>query len=775
MPLHKKPGTGGQGTYASAASEKRNKYERFFAGFGVDLHHGMSNSMGDCPFPDCHQHVEGKAGGKFSVNLASGGWDCKYCGRGGYLREFMGYLAEAHFANTDDADYERLVGMRPGITAEVLAEYMVSWNDMLGCFMLPGWSPMDKDGNTCVETLYLWKETRGGKHVVMAPHAVKTYWYGLSEFTKSASPVYICEGQWDYLALHAAATAAGVRDEIDLLGCPGAGTFPKAGLPLLTGRDVCLLADNDDAGRAAVRSLAGSMLEAGVVPAHYSSLHWPKGLKTGYDIRDLIVSGPDGKKPLTPQRTMAWIADNLRQETLDTGSGRKPEWFDGTLEMVECERFGDLMDVCSEVLVMDEAYETTFAVIAACVLSPVLGGPNLWCYHVGPPSSGKTTQSLILAGAQPYVRSYSSVTGILSGYRGKKDASLVADMNGLCNIFKDFTEILDDSKENRMRFFRELRGLYDGSVYKKFRNEVVVDHSNIRFGLICSTTDRIRTQLDTAAGERFFICEIDTSWDEAGHMVRQGADPDDIMMRSIMNVADTVGLPDLAGEEMLKKQKCHAWGLIQHIIDRLQSEDDSPLPAISASSRETHVARFLADHAQWVAMARTKVEKGDDGKLLYRSRSENASRLGTQFSKLAICLALVYGYEEINDRVLKVIRKVAFDSAMGFQAEIMVLLSEYGPQSKQWLAQEMCLGATTVDGYLKDMEAVGIVDHHKKASQVGQGRKGYLYALSERAAALAARCGIGGHGGWALQNAERLARKGGTGDTGDAGETSEPE
>ena len=274
--------------------EARNKYERFFRHYGVTLK--LSNSgeqfNGDCPFPDCS-----KPDGHFYVSVSSGQWDCKFCGKNGNIYSFMYQLLNQYHRKMTAKDYEWLEKKRPGISASTFKRYSISRFGP-SSVILPSMAMPESKGTSTVHSLPVWREVsedNGVVYKILNPPIITSCLFGL-QYWKPRSPVYICEGQWDVLALHSLTSrikkgTQTVADTINIIGVPGTTNYPQKYLSLLSGVDVYILFDNDAAGLTGQDKLIAAISNEGVVPRSVHSMAWPAHYDTGFDVRDLVHKG----------------------------------------------------------------------------------------------------------------------------------------------------------------------------------------------------------------------------------------------------------------------------------------------------------------------------------------------------------------------------------------------------------------------------------------------------------------------------------------------------
>lgn len=277
--------------------EARNKYQRFFKHYGVslDLTNRGEQFQGDCPFPDCI-----KPESHFYVSVSRGQWDCKHCGLSGNIYSFMALLYQQYSRRMKEADYTWLEKQRPGIDAKTFRKYNISRFGP-SSVLLPSLSTPEgfARSETGLLSLPIYRELSNDDNTVsykiLNPPIVSSALFGL-QFYKPRLPIFICEGQWDTLALHSLLSrikkgTKTVADSINILGVPGSSTFPTKYLSLLSGVDVSIVFDNDAAGSTGQEKLISMISNEGIVPRSIQTMSWPAHYETGFDIRDLVHNG----------------------------------------------------------------------------------------------------------------------------------------------------------------------------------------------------------------------------------------------------------------------------------------------------------------------------------------------------------------------------------------------------------------------------------------------------------------------------------------------------
>ena len=217
-----------------------------------------SQAVGTCPF--CQKRE------KFYVNHETQQWDCKRCGLSGGFNTFLKLRSKDYRKKFRGKPVRELSEDR-GLTKKTFREWRVGWTGEY--FTIP----TDITGKTTDLRRYKfqgkWISTSGSK-------------VGLSGVNKKTNHIWICEGEWDGMAL--SESLRKIRKEESVFAVPGAGSFPKNSLELFQGKDITVIFDNDEAGirgEQRVHNLLSGMARK------MSFMHWPESLPEGFDLRDL--------------------------------------------------------------------------------------------------------------------------------------------------------------------------------------------------------------------------------------------------------------------------------------------------------------------------------------------------------------------------------------------------------------------------------------------------------------------------------------------------------
>lgn len=696
-------------------------YVRGFRFFGCYLKDfvdtkGVKQQQGQCPFPTCRKEEH------FFMKPGTGQWDCKKCNRAGNFIEFIRLLHSEFLSQTMDEDYARLAEQRPGISAAVMKHWELAYNSEFDEWMLPTLNADGKATNLHVWREYIDEVTQERRKMLLATPTCKLTLYGMQQFVKDNRklPLWVLEGHWDVLAFHSILKKMNILDAHRFVGMPGAGTFPKEQLHILTAADVRFLLDNDDAGKNGTERIFTAMGNLDVIPSKLQSISWPTACPEKTDVRDVAAAFTvkDRKAPYHEHKNpLAFFQKVLEVKKLDQLKTEN-EGYDPDIEPMYCSSFEALVESCSRRLHFTEGLESSLAVLLAINLSVSLGGNHLWAYLVGPPSSGKTTLADIMAASHPYCVSKSKFTGLFSGWKGSrsdqgKDFGMVPKFNNRTLIVKDWTTILALPPGQQEGLFSQLRDAYDGESDVSYLNGVGFNFRNIRFSIIACVTDAIRGWNRSALGERFLHCEIDSTWSVNGTMQRVGSGGDDRILHAMSNTISAVCDPvTSSGKIDLKEPKSLCWGLLESLHHRIEN-DRQYVKRIGVNVLgDTDFMLYIADLAKWCSLARCFVDRERGQDLSYRPRPEQGDRLASQLTKLAISLCILFQIERPNDKVIDLMRKIALDTSISFPLEIMLHLAHCPNRrgmTKDELTRLTRISTTSVTRWLNDLIEIGII------------------------------------------------------------------
>lgn len=602
-----------------------------FEWFGLDFRKATeSEHTSTCPFCDKRNH--------FYVNDITGQWNCKSCGEEGNIYTFLKKYSTMIYEQTTKQEYRQLAKSR-GLPVKALRDWRLGWDG--DQWLLPVWS----EKKTCRDVRCWNPKTK----IMKSPKGCKVQLYGWYRASKlpPGSTIYICEGEWDAIALSWLLARAGISNAA-AVGVPGANTFKDDWIEALQKYKIVLCYDNDTAGEQGSMKTYNKLKE-GVVSIEI--LKWPGQAAKGFDIRDFIKGGFEQDIPIKK------IFKRLKG--LLVGAEDMALYRDEEEKLQEEEEeilddpptFGETLEVFEKWADMNPDLVDALKIIYAVVLSEKLKGDPLWLYLVGPAGSGKTMLLLSLEDSKRCVfRSSITAHTLVSGFQRNYDPSLLPKFKNKCCVWKDFTEVLE--RKDKDEIYSTLRGAYDGSVTRSYGNGVERNYKNLHFSMLAGTTPAVHGDRKAMLGERFLKFEIFGEGD---------VDP----TTQIEAAMADVGREDIMAVEL----RAASTAFLSRKIE---------VPELPSWVRKRIVAL-----AQIVSILRAVVEREQYGSrdVLYMPSPEIGTRPAKQLVKLARFLALVAGHEKVEYEEYKLVEKTAFHTTRKMYLRILQAISDEGGEA----------------------------------------------------------------------------------------------
>lgn len=637
---------------AKIKSSEKSKLKVFtYHGLAL-VENSSGQAVGDCPF--CEKE------GKFYVSKVRGQYSCKRCGETGNSYTFLSEMVQLCKDQTSEKTYTDFAKER-GLSANVLKRNGLAFDGATQRWLLPILNP---EGN--LVNLMTYDESLQKGKTRSTPTCARHLY--LANKIAETGPIYICEGEWDALALESLMDKVGITTA-SVVAVPGAETFKKEWIPLFNKRDVILLYDNDASGQDGKIKVIGTLTDTA---KSIRSLVWASSVPDKYDIRDLIYE--HGIKKSTWKRLQEMLQD-------DSGRPSKPK--------IQRTSFRSVLKDFKERLHFNKDMEQSLLVTLATVISNRIPGDPLWIYIVGPPGCGKSMMLQSFQHAQNCMfRSKLTATSLVSGMRQDdgSDPSLLAQLDECTLLIKDFTAVKSMPLVVQENLYGILRDAYDGNVLVEYGNGVKRNYPKVHFSIVAGITDVVHGDNRAALGERFLKVEIipsDKEYDQEAQI-----------RASLGNM-----IANIRAEDGLKDS-------IEAFIYHLNTEFDlDKLPDVPE-----WVINRIVSLCQIIGSLRASVlrERSDD--VSYRPRAEIGTRLANQILKLGRSCALVAGKEAIDEEIYQIMQKVAFSTAHGYQSDIVRELIHY---PKGLTIEELCanlqLTTTTVHRRLDDLQELKIV------------------------------------------------------------------
>lgn len=649
---------------------------------------GTGQARGECPW--C-----GKA--KFYANYKTKLFDCKTCGEHGNFEQFLAiharYCADMLWKSTSaEAEAARKVlALNRGLPRSAFQAWGVGWDG-------DSYTIECRIPNGMTTDLRKW---RPGGNLISTP-GTKVGLFGaewLALAGRRKETVYVCEGEWDAMALSWLLKKLGMKGIV--VGVPGANTFKPEWVPLFKDRDVVALYDADGAGEQGEKKCY-QMIKSATRSLKF--VIWPTEVPDGFDTRDWIKYGACKMK--SPEKSWAKlqllftgtrprVEAKVAQIEDATGTGQE--------EVPSLDPIGreELVRVYRKWLHIRD--DDPIAIVMGTCLANRIPGDPLWMFLVAPPGGMKSELLMSLAKSErTYACSSLTPHTLVSGanFTGGGDPSLIPLLNGKVLIIKDFTTILTSHPMARDEIFGQMRDAYDGRFEKQFGNGVYRKYEST-FGVLAGVTPSIDaySSLHSGLGERFLKYRMDADIGTEDEEAR--------ILRAIGNV----------------NQEVHMRAALQEAAARflVKEVDTNALPTVSDETR-----RRIAALAMLVARMRGVVNRDryNSQMLVAKASHEIGTRLAKQFSKLALGISIYYGDSEVGERAYRLVVKVATDSVPDKIEETVRTLYQIGtvatdtqtgqPKTLDVATKAKGLTLSTVYRTLQDLDMIGMLKGTKQ-------------------------------------------------------------
>lgn len=589
-------------------------------GFLAHSTSGTNQLVGRCPFCGKEHH--------FYLNIENKAWDCKSCQKSGGFQTFLQEMA-IHCKNQFSGKVANKLAEDRGLKLKTLRKFDVGYNPLTKCYMLP---ILDMKSEK-VWDLRIYKSKR-----FMSTAGCNVGLFGWEQLQHDFKVAWICEGEWDRMAMEEIIEATGSHEEITV-GVPGAGTFKSEWGIYFKDKDVNTLYDNDDAGSSGEIKVYNNLK---MIVHDLRICNWPDSYGKGFDVRDFYAhenhngirayKGLRGFLRELPKSadTSKLTASSTEDKSLYDGEGLSPE------------------DVYKEYRKWLHLPDTNVIdVMFGTVIANRLPGDPLWLFLVAPPGATKTELLMTLIDA-PNITTTTSLTphSLISGanFAGGGDPSLIPKLNGKCLVVKDFTTILNMNMVARDEIFGILRDAYDGRTEKHFGNGVFRSYES-KFAVIAGVTPVIEQFTDehSALGERFLRYKIHTRTDAKGSKA--------FLKRALSNVANE--------DEMRSSLRKVGTQVLKH--------DFTGGPTFSDEICEKIIAL-----AQWTALMRSTITREKySGEITHKPYTELGTRLAKQYMKLLLGVGLFKQLDTITDKEYQIAVHMAKSTVSSRMEEVV--------------------------------------------------------------------------------------------------------
>lgn len=655
-------------------STNDEKFKKSFEQFGIEFEKQIDDQLiADCPF-------SGKRS-KLYVNPKTGQWDSKSASLGGNLYTFIREMVSLCKEETTSVELSELSDSRR-LPIKAFKD-KVFYNALNDEFLIPEYNIEGK--------LSGCGHYKVGSKMVVRTKNTKVSVNGLHEAKGNDFPIYICEGEWDWIALQWLHNDVGHKSVVICL--PGANTFKTEWTPVFNDRKVYTCYDNDQAGEKG-EAKAENLLKGSVSDLKF--LRWLDLHPDKYDVRDFIVENANPMTPRNKSKKCFEMMSNMFSYTSRQGESISSSDA-GTEEAQPPEEFGpppstDEIEKAYGAWLKMSDFDPLAYMFGVCFANRIPGDP-IWGFIVAPPGGSKT-ELLMTLNKSPLIETVSTLTpaSLISGMRmpDGQDPSIIPRLNNRMLVVKDFTTILSMHAFQRDEVFGILRDAYDGYIEKQFGNGLIRKYEST-FGILAGVTPTIDTfqSVHSSLGERFIKYRMDRNLMPETEEER--------LMRVLNNINH---------ESAMRAE-------LQKVGARVMSKkiDLETLPTFSPE-----IAQTVIKLARYTAKLRSAVDRDRYTDALQSiPTTEVATRLTKVYMKLAMGVAIYYDDPDIGDNSLRVLRKVAIDTAPAMQEHTVKSIytrwydSDGEEVSSTDVLKDVPFCNATLAGVLNDLVTLGII------------------------------------------------------------------
>ncbi len=679
---------------------------------------------------------------KLYISTITGLWQCKVCGESGNPLQFLRKLHEVSHMQTRQVDLEQLAQQRKPLQPASLSAWGICRSVIDTTWSVPGYNVAGS-----LVQLYRYCSVTDGKKRRMAllptpqmgaENEGHKHGYFRADWNPKKRKVILAEGVWDAIAAWeglrvtrenwdgacevALSEAGSLYAEANVLAMPSASVFFPAWLKLLENKDVTLLTQNDlpkrneqtgkitQVGLDSTKRVVAKIIDSGTTnKERISFLDWSATgveLKDGYDCRDWMAeTGATHERfgsllKLIRHIPSAWI-DTVRVAPTTTSMG---------LNTVHCSSWEELLGGWKDALYWRESLDYVLSVMLAVAASTKqVGDSQLFLQVVGPPGSAKSKfcdAMLTSSNCYPLEQLTGFFSGWKSGEKGGKDFSLLSRINGKTLITSEGDVIFSSPLYRSL--MSQQRRIFDGSASSSYKTlDEDRQYAGLRTPWILACTPKALEEDQSQVGDRFIrVCVEHPDADDRKATLRK------VAFTALRSVAQTSnGQPDSCMDPPLLRAYQLTGGYVDYLRGNVAGVLEQLEKTLMDSPRGERVVDKCAALAEFTAWTRVQIHPIKDTEVTV----ELPTRLTHQFMRLACCLSVVLGRQDIDDDILRRIGRVAVDTAYGPTLRVANLLYSGGRIgfTQDGLEVRFDMEPKRLIRQLRMMKAVGLVEYYQ--------------------------------------------------------------
>jgi hypothetical protein len=399
--------------------------------------------------------------------------------------------------------------------------------------------------------------------------------------------------------------------------------------------------------------------------------------------------------------------------------------YTASIEALPCSTFAACEAGWRDALQWRQDMSDALAILLAVCASTQRAGNQLFVDLIGSPGGAKTTLCRGLLVSHHCIH-LENATKLISGYKkpgdGSKDCSFLARANNRTWVTCEFDTLATSPHYHEL--MGKVRRIFDGETSATYGNsDEDRIYSALRTPWIRAGTPRMMDHDQSQLGDRFIRYIL--------------LDPDEVEKREIARRAlqlERIALMESANclpGSVTDPKTRFAHALTGGYVDWLRANIEDKITSVdvprSAEDYCIDLAELSAD-----LRARPQPSARKDKEIVESHEyKEMPTRLARQNVRLAICLAVVLNRRLVDVDVLRIIRKVALDTAAGHSLNIVRWLCSPNPKADYALYQE-CGGLlnTVLEGwtgmskdriekYLAFLRKIGVVEWREVRQSYG--------------------------------------------------------